>query len=222
MNLRTRKHALPLALTLGLLTATGSRAQAQAAPLTTPTIPTSQMVMNEAIQRELLRLNDFGLFDDLRFSTKDGKVTLRGHASRPSLKTSAENAVKKVAGVESVTNEIEVLPFNRLDEDVRARAYVAIYGHPSLSLYNPNRGSPVFINSAAAQMGISLDPPIGYHPIHIIVKNQRVILTGVVNRTGDSALAGILVNSLSGVFDVDNQLAVATLSKPVKKAKTAK
>jgi hyperosmotically inducible periplasmic protein len=221
MQTRTRKPLL-MALTLALVAAARSSAQAQAAPQTAPAIPTSQMVMNEAIQRALLRLNDFSLFDDLRFSTKEGTVTLRGHASRPSLKTSAESAVKKVAGVESVANEIEVLPFNRADEDVRARAYVAIYGHPALSLYNPNRGTPVFINSAAAQMGISLDPPIGFHPIHIIVKNQRVILTGVVNTTGDSALAGILVNSLGGVFDVDNQLAVTTMAKPVKKAKTAK
>ena len=215
------KYLLPVSL--ALLAATGLHAQAaKAAAPSVPSVPTSQMVMNEAIQRELLRLNDFSLFDDLRFSTKDGKVTLRGHASRPSLKTSAESAVKKVAGVESVTNEIEVLPFNRLDEDVRARAYVAIYGHPSLSLYNPNRGTPVFISSAAAQMGLSLDPPIGYHPIHIIVKNQRVILTGVVNTTLDSALAGILVNSLGGVFEVDNQLAVTTMAKPVKKTKGEK
>ena len=48
--------------------------------------------------------------------------------------------------------------------------------------------------------GITNDPPIGYHAIHIIVKNGNVTLTGVVDSEADLAMAGMRANSVSGVF----------------------
>lgn len=85
-------------------------------------------------------------------------------------------------------------PLSRLDEDNRFRVYVAIYGDPWLSRYNPNRGKPVFFSPGARAQGISLDPPPGFHPIHIIVRGGKVRLTGVVDNVGDKALAGMVVN----------------------------
>ena len=65
-------------------------------------------------------------------------------------------------------------------------------------------------NSIARQAGgITNDPPFGWHAIHIIVKNGNVTLEGVVDNSGDLALAGIRANMVSGVFSVDNQLQVA-------------
>lgn len=61
--------------------------------------------------------------------------------------------------------------------------------------------------------GITNDPPIGYHAIHIIVKNGNVTLTGVVNNEADMAIAGIRANGVPGVFSVDNQLQVANEGK---------
>jgi osmotically-inducible protein OsmY len=62
---------------------------------------------------------------------------------------------------------------------------------------------------ARAAGGITNDPPIGYHAIHIIVKNGNVTLTGVVDSDSDLAMAGMRANTVSGVFSVDNQLEVA-------------
>lgn len=69
-------------------------------------------------------------------------MQLRGQASRPTLKSGAENVTKRVEGVAKVDNQIEVLPLSPMDDGIRLRAYVAIYGHPSLARFNPNRGTP--------------------------------------------------------------------------------
>ena len=42
---------------------------------------------------------------------------------------------------------------------------------------------------ARAAGGITNDPPIGYHAIHIIVENGNVTLTGVVDSDMDLAIA---------------------------------
>lgn len=174
------------------------------------------------IQRSLLRLTEYSLFDDLRFSVKDTTVILNGQASRPILKSAAERAVKAIEGVEHVENHIEVLPLTSFDEDIRLRAYLTIYSHPALSRYDPNRGTPLFTSAAAQFAGLSLDPPTGYHPIHIIVKNSRLRLTGVVQNIGDKNIAGLLVSSLPNVFEVQNDLAVADEMTPITHRKTKK
>jgi hypothetical protein len=62
---------------------------------------------------------------------------------------------------------------------------------------------------ARAAGGITQDPPLGYHAIHIIVDNGNVILTGVVDSKSDADVAAIQANSTPGVFSVDNDLQVA-------------
>lgn len=173
----------------------------------------------KAVQKEILTLPNYGVFDDIRFGIHEYKVTLNGYASRPTLKSSAEQVVKKIEGVKEVINKIEVLPLSPADDAVRARTYVAIYYNPVLSRYNPNRGVPAYSSPARWAAGITNDPPIGYHPIHIIVKNGNVILTGVVANEGDRNIANIQANSVSGAFSVENQIAVAESAKP-KKAKS--
>ncbi len=174
------------------------------------TTPSDEAVMRTArlIQKAILTLPNYGLFDDVRFSLKGGEVILRGSVSRPTLKTAAENVVKRIEGIQKVTNEMEVQPLSRQDDDIRVRVYVAIYGHPTLSRYNPNRGTPLFQSRTSLAGGITNDPPPGYHPIHIIVKNGNVTLEGVVDSVGDRTIAEIQTNAVSGVFGVNSNLRV--------------
>lgn len=185
-------------------------------------VPAQLMRLVQEVQRSLLRLTEYSLFDDLRFSVKGSTVILSGQASRPILKSAAESAVKRIEGVEKVENRIEVLPYTAFDEDIRLRAYLAIYSHPALNRYDPNRGTPLFRSLASRQAGISLDPPIGYHPIHIIVSNSRVKLTGVVQNIGDKTIAGLVANNLAAVFEVQNELAVADEMTPISPPKSKK
>jgi osmotically-inducible protein OsmY len=51
--------------------------------------------------------------------------------------------------------------------------------------------------------------PVGSYPIHIVVKNGRTMLLGVVDSTIDRQLAGLRAREVIGVFEVENSLSVA-------------
>jgi hypothetical protein len=162
------------------------------------------------IRKQIVTLPQYGVFDDIHFVIKGQTVILRGKASRPTLKSSAENVAKKVEGVDNVVNEIEVLPLSPNDDKIRAAVYRSIYRYGPLQRYTSNRGGGIGPSIARMAGGITNDPPIGYHAIHIIVENGNVTLTGVVDSEGDLAIAGMRANSVPGVFSVDNDLQVAT------------
>lgn len=190
--------------------------------LTSSALPQEEVARTEAKQQQVLKLAQevrkkivtqpqYGVFDSIHFAIKGDTVILRGFASRPTLKSGIENSVKRIEGVNTVTNEIEVLPTSPNDDRIRAAVYASIYGYAPLQRYTSNRGGPRGIPSVArAAGGITNDPPMGYHAIHIVVKNGNVTLTGVVDSDADLALAGMRANLVSGVFSVDNDLQVAT------------
>ena len=174
--------------------------------------------MARSIQKEIYTLPTFGVFDDIRFSIKDGVVTLKGLASRPTLKSAAEQVTKRVEGVQKVVNNIEVLPLSRNDDQIRARVYLNIYRHPALQRYSSSRGN-IWLSSTNVNFGITQDPPTGYHAIHIIVRNGNVTLDGTVDNAGDRAIAEIQANSVSGVFSVDNRLTLTNDEMPAEMKK---
>lgn len=167
----------------------------------------------EAVRKQILSNTQYGVFDSIHFAIKgDDTVILKGWASRPTLKSSLESTIKRINGVKSVVNEIEVLPLSPNDDRIRAAVYRSIYGYGPLQRYTSNRGPSARIgnNSVARQAGgITNDPPFGWHAIHIIVKNGNVTLAGVVDSDSDLAMAGMRANMVSGVFSVDNDLQVA-------------
>ena len=176
------------------------------------------------IRKKIVTLSNYSVFDSITFGLKHGPeggyvVVVGGYASRPSLKKSVGRAVSRIEGVENVVNNIEVLPTSGQDEDIRFATYAKIYGHPALSRYNPNRGTPIYGLHRRLAMGISNDPPLGAHPIHIIVNNGNVTLEGVVDTESDKTIAGLQANSVSGVFSVTNNLHVLQPPKKKKKKK---
>jgi len=166
----------------------------------------------EEVRRQIVMNPLYGVFDYIHFAIKGDTVILRGMASRPTLKSTIENTVKRIEGVRNVTNEIEVLPVSPNDDRLRAAVYASIYGFPALQRYTANRGGPRGALPSVARRagGITNDPPMGFHAIHIIVHNGNVTLTGVVDSDMDLAMAGMRANSVPGVFSVDNDLQVAT------------
>src|SRR6266478_1967835 len=62
------------------------------------------------VRHELVMLPYYSVFDDLSYKVEGGTVTLFGAVTRPTLKSDAENSVKKIEGVERVVNNIDVLP----------------------------------------------------------------------------------------------------------------
>jgi hyperosmotically inducible protein len=166
------------------------------------------------VQKRLASLTDYSVFDWITFGFHGKTVVLKGYASRPTLKSSAARVLKSIEGVESVDNQIEVLPNSPSDDRIRAAVYNRIYTQPTLRKYNANQGSvaqamgPGGRSVALMAGGITNDPPRGFHAIHIIVKNGNVTLYGVVNNQSDEAIAYMQANSTPGVFSVDNDLIV--------------
>ena len=72
----------------------------------------SQEKIAKEVRHELVMLPYYGVFDNLAYRVDGGKVTLFGQVTRPTLKSDAENVVKRLEGVERVDNEIEVLPLS--------------------------------------------------------------------------------------------------------------
>ncbi|HXG89430.1 MAG TPA: BON domain-containing protein [Vicinamibacterales bacterium] len=159
------------------------------------------------------RLRNYTAFDWITAEFAKGVLTLRGLARSPQLKREAEDTARKTRGIEEVTNLIEVLPAIASDDDVRIRAYSAIYGNPGLERYAP--GGQMSDNTRrelddAKRIGLDgADVGRGYHPIHIIVSSGRVLLLGMVNSTGDKRTAEVALRTLPGVLDVTSQLRVA-------------
>ncbi len=142
--------------------------------------------LQNRVRHELVTLPYYSVFDNLEYQIVGTKVILSGEVVRPTLKQEAENAVKRVSDIQSVENNIEVLPLSPSDDAIRRATFRAIYGNPSFTRY--------------AIMAVP--------PIHIIVKNGNVTLVGVVSNQGDKNIANISANSVPGVFSVQNELRV--------------
>jgi len=193
-------NIVTLALLLALAPAIWQNPQGSAATTTAPNsqstspktqnAPLSQKGIDRIVKEvhhELVMLPFYGVFDNLAYKVSpDGTVTLLGQVSRPTLKSDAENVVKRIEGVERVDNQLKVLPTSPNDDRIRRAVYNAIYRNDVLSQY-ALRAVP---------------------PIHIIVDNGNVTLEGVVARQMDKQIAEIQTKSVPGVFGVTDNLKV--------------
>jgi hyperosmotically inducible protein len=176
-----------LALVLALMPAAWQVAAAQNATAAAPLSDKALTRITKEVRHELVLLPFYGVFDNLAFKIDpDGTVTLLGQVSRPTLKSDAENVVKRIEGVERVNNQLEVLPLSPNDDRIRRAVFRAIYDNSVLSQYEL-RAVP---------------------PIHIIVKNGNVTLEGVIARQMDKQIAEMQTKGVSGVFSVTNNLRV--------------
>ncbi len=161
------------------------------------------------VQKQIGSLPDYSVFDWITFGIQGKTLILKGYASRPILKEEVGRVVKGIHGIESVDNQIKVLPPSNNDDQIRVSVYNRIYGTPSLSKYNANQGGIRGGNTVARMAGgITVDPPIGFHAIHIIVDNGHVTLYGSVLNSGDATMATMQANTAPGAFSVDNDLVV--------------
>jgi hyperosmotically inducible protein len=137
--------------------------------------------LSQEVTRQLEALPHHGVFDNLNYTIDGSKVTLFGQVVNPDLKSSAEKALRRVAGVTSVDNQLQVLPDDLVDQDIRAGVYRKLV--------------------LALQSGTA---------IHIVVDHQNVTLVGHARTLGQKDLAAILANGVPLVATVTNDLIVAS------------
>jgi len=207
--MKRMKRNLLLAVVVTLLSAYCSSVAQE--PVNTWSQNEGLRVMTE-VQKKLAGLQYYAVFDWLTFGVHGKTIVLKGYASRPLLKEEAGRSITGIAGVASIDNQIEVLPLSPNDDRIRASAYNRIYTSSRLSRYNANQGSlaralgPGGRSAALMAGGITNDPPIGYHAIHIVVNKGHLMLFGVVSNEQDRVMAGLMANGTPGVFSLDNDI----------------
>jgi hyperosmotically inducible periplasmic protein len=153
------------------------------APASADTVERKSLQVLNDVGREVRQYVRFTIFDDVSASVENGVVRLTGKVTAPYKRDDIEARVARVAGVHQVQNEITVLPVSPFDDDLRLRIARAIYG-----------------NSAFWHYAAMSNPPI-----HIVVENGRVTLTGTVNSNVERMLARSLATTF-GALSVKNNL----------------
>ena len=164
--------------------------------------------------RGVYNLSSYTAFDWISGHYQRGTLTLQGFVRAAQLKKEAEEAARKARGVDEIVNELQILPTNRGDDEIRVAAYIAIYGNSMLERYAPGgqlSGAAISELRDTSRFGLDgTDVGRGPHAIHIIVNGGRILLVGEVRSTGDRQIAEGSVRTLSGVLAVTNQLRVAS------------
>jgi osmotically-inducible protein OsmY len=138
----------------------------------------------EKVRHELAMMPYLTVYDFVSFTLNQSEVILTGWTVRITNRSEAYNRVKDIKGVETVINNIDVLPMGSFDMSIRAGARAALQRH--LSRYFWGSGSD----------------------IKIVVKNGTIILLGNVTNKTDSDMAYLQCNSVPNAFKVINMLRV--------------
>jgi hyperosmotically inducible protein len=141
--------------------------------------------IREAVADAVLGSVYYGVFDSVGVGVEDGVVTLQGSVRQPWRKEELEQRVARLDGVRAIRNQIRVQPVSSFDDRLRRELYGGIYGNGLFQRY------ATFANP----------------PIHIVVENGNITLTGLVNsRVEKAVLESIARGTLA--FRVDNQVQV--------------
>jgi osmotically-inducible protein OsmY len=133
-----------------------------------------------------------------------------GYAYRGSLRSEAEQAVRRVSGIDEVANKIEILPASQNDDRIRWTTFYGIYTDDFLSRYAPGGAMRARYEALDSSRFPGMQP-FGTYPIHIVVRNGRTTLLGIVDNEADKTLAGVRAREVAQVFNVENDLMI---SKP--------
>jgi hyperosmotically inducible protein len=138
----------------------------------------------QAVAERVRRYVLYTVFDDVSLAIQDGVVTLTGRVTLGFKVKDIEDVVSRVMGVQEVRNELQVLPTSIMDDQLRNSVASQIYGDPLFESY-----------------AFQVNPPI-----HIIVENGRVTLTGVVKTQLERTKAEMIARTVFGVMAVENKL----------------
>jgi hyperosmotically inducible protein len=139
------------------------------------------------VRHQLLQLPYYGVFDYLQFSIDGDSVTLTGQASNYVLRNDAVSAIKHLAGVKAVNDQIEVLPLSPFDDRIRLALFRSLYRDSALNRYRLIRVQP---------------------PIRIIVSNGNVTLNGIVDSEMDRNVVYDRAREVRDAFSITNDLKV--------------
>jgi hyperosmotically inducible periplasmic protein len=146
----------------------------------------SDQKLAERVADQMRRSTYFTVFDEVQIGVDNGVVTLTGYVTQPIKSDDLARRASHVEGVREFVNRLEVLPASLSDDRLRAIIANTLYRDPAFSNY-------------ASQ---------AVPPVHIIVRNSSVLLTGVVNNEVERRQAENIVRHIPGIIGVQNALRV--------------
>jgi osmotically-inducible protein OsmY len=146
----------------------------------------SDQKLGERVADQMRRSSYFTVFDEVQIGVDNGVVTLTGYVTQPIKSDDLARRAAHVEGVREFVNRLEVLPASLSDDRLRAIIANTLYRDPAFSNY-------------ASQ---------AVPPVHIIVRNSSVLLTGVVNNEVERRQAENIVRHIPGIIGVQNALRV--------------
>jgi osmotically-inducible protein OsmY len=146
----------------------------------------SDQKLAERVADQMRRSSYFTVFDDVEIGVDAGVVTLTGYVTQPIKSDDLARRASHVDGVQEFVNKLEVLPVSLGDDRLRTVIANTLYRDPTFSNY--------------ASQAIP--------PIHIVVRNSSVLLTGVVNSEVERRQAENIVRHIPGILGVQNALRV--------------
>jgi hyperosmotically inducible periplasmic protein len=146
----------------------------------------SDQRLAERVAEQMRRSTYFTVFDDVQIGVDNGIVTLTGYVTQPIKSDDLARRASHVDGVREFANKLEVLPASTGDDRLRVVIANTLYRDPAFSNY--------------ASQAIP--------PVHIIVRNSSVLLTGVVNSEVERRQAENIVRHIPGIIGVQNALRV--------------
>ena len=145
----------------------------------------SSSTIERDVHKKLRGMLRNGIFDHITFEVDGSTVVLGGKVISLGARSEAAAAVKRVAGVSHVINQIEELPPSPSDDRIR-RAALRTFSSAGLDRYLSERNPEV----------------------RIIVDRGRITLEGFVSGSGDYNSMNIFANGIPGVFKVTNNLVI--------------
>jgi osmotically-inducible protein OsmY len=142
--------------------------------------------VGEEVAEKIRRYVLYSIFDDVSLSVQDGVVTLTGRVTQGFKVRDIEDVASRVVGVQEVRNELQTLPVSIADDQLRNSIASQIYRDPMFQSY-----------------AFQVNPPL-----HIVVENSRVTLTGVVASQVERVKAEMIARMTFGVLGVENRLRV--------------
>ena len=144
------------------------------------------------------------IYDWVNFTIQGSQVTLTGTVTTPRLKSGIERSVGALEAVDSIVNELEVLPTSGDDIGIRINAYWRIYGHPEIRRYAARQAEfRQRLRRAPADTQRVL-----LQPIHIVVSDSHLTLEGELEQQREKRVAEEQAYAVQGVRSVTNNIVV--------------
>jgi len=149
--------------------------------------PETDAALANSVRHEIVMYGKYSIWDDVGIEVSNGTVHLTGVVTQPYKKADMDRLARNVAGAAQVQDDIRVLPLSPNDDRLRLRIARAIYGDPTMTRY-------------------AVEP---LKPIHILVENGHVTLTGIVASEFDKQIAGTRASTAGMSFGpIVNRLVV--------------